>query len=268
MLFSKTFSVFFSTYWKHFHPPPPTIMNRLLLLATTFILLPHSSLAMEKPADAPTTTTDHLTRNPGHHSLRKHAHPPKPHAVGSPPIDTTKIFPLDRTTTLKYPDTVPAAHHKLIGVGDWHGDVAAAVETLVKNGVLSPNCDDSNWFSLVKYNVHPFFDEEDPTFAHVLPDSYFEDAYIPGAAGTCTWIAKDTIVVSTGDFLDRGPDTLKMLWFVGSLEKAAELATLSEEKANTAYVQLLGNHELMNIAGSFRKDSRFFNPNTSHQRFF
>jgi len=60
-----------------------------------------------------------------------------------------------------------------------------------------------------------------------------------------TWIGNDTVVVQTGDVLDRGEDEQAILDLIFKLEDEAKAA-------GGAVVMLLGNHELMNAAGDFR----------------
>lgn len=59
------------------------------------------------------------------------------------------------------------------------------------------------------------------------------------------WTAGDTVIVQTGDVLDRGDDEQEILDLLASLSTQAEAA-------GGAVVRLLGNHELMNAAGDFR----------------
>src|SRR5688572_20846577 len=59
------------------------------------------------------------------------------------------------------------------------------------------------------------------------------------------WIGKDTVVVQTGDVLDRGDDEQAILDLIFKLEGEARAA-------GGAVIMLLGNHELMNGAGDFR----------------
>ena len=59
------------------------------------------------------------------------------------------------------------------------------------------------------------------------------------------WIGKDTVVVQTGDILDRGDDEQAILDLLFDLEGKAKAA-------GGAMIVLLGNHELMNAAGDFR----------------
>ena len=59
------------------------------------------------------------------------------------------------------------------------------------------------------------------------------------------WIGGELVVVQTGDLLDRGNDEWAILeWFARLAEEA--------EAAGGAFHQLLGNHELMNVAGDLR----------------
>ncbi len=59
------------------------------------------------------------------------------------------------------------------------------------------------------------------------------------------WIAGDTVLVQTGDVLDKGPDSRGVLELLMSLEEQAG-------KAGGKLVTVLGNHEIMNIAGDLR----------------
>jgi len=59
------------------------------------------------------------------------------------------------------------------------------------------------------------------------------------------WIGGELVVVQTGDVLDRGDDERALLDLIAALE-------IEAHAAGGAYVQLLGNHELMNGAGDFR----------------
>lgn len=59
------------------------------------------------------------------------------------------------------------------------------------------------------------------------------------------WIGGSTILVQTGDFLDRGPGERPTMDFLRDLPKQAE-------KAGGQVIVLLGNHEVMNLIGDFR----------------
>jgi len=59
------------------------------------------------------------------------------------------------------------------------------------------------------------------------------------------WIGEDLIVVQTGDQLDRGDDEQEIL------ELLARLGVEAEAAGGAVHV-LLGNHELMNVAGDYR----------------
>ncbi|KAH6595363.1 hypothetical protein BASA50_005881 [Batrachochytrium salamandrivorans] len=59
------------------------------------------------------------------------------------------------------------------------------------------------------------------------------------------WIAGNTIVVQTGDVVDRGDDTMKLCAFLRNLADQAK-------EHGGRLIQLLGNHEIMNMAGDLR----------------
>ncbi len=59
------------------------------------------------------------------------------------------------------------------------------------------------------------------------------------------WCGGDLVVVQTGDLLDRGDEEQAILDWVQRLSEEATAA-------GGAFCMLLGNHELMNVAGDFR----------------
>jgi hypothetical protein len=59
------------------------------------------------------------------------------------------------------------------------------------------------------------------------------------------WIAGKTHLVQTGDILDRGPDSRKVMDLLMELEKQAQ-------KAGGRVHSLIGNHEAMNLYGDLR----------------
>ncbi|KAH9267796.1 hypothetical protein BASA83_009735 [Batrachochytrium salamandrivorans] len=59
------------------------------------------------------------------------------------------------------------------------------------------------------------------------------------------WIAGNTIVVQTGDVVDRGADTIKLYALLRALTDQAK-------RHGGRLIQLLGNHETMNMAGDLR----------------
>ncbi len=63
------------------------------------------------------------------------------------------------------------------------------------------------------------------------------------------WIGGALVVVQTGDVLDRGDDEQAILDLIARLEGEARAV-------GGGFVQLLGNHELMNAAGDFRYVTR------------
>jgi hypothetical protein len=58
------------------------------------------------------------------------------------------------------------------------------------------------------------------------------------------WIGKTTTLVQTGDIVDRGPDTIK-------LYKLMQRLTQEATAAGGKVVQLLGNHEIMNLVENY-----------------
>jgi len=63
--------------------------------------------------------------------------------------------------------------------------------------------------------------------------------------GSGEWVAGKTVVVQTGDQLDRGDDEPEVLELFSKLKGKAE-------KAGGAFYVLNGNHEVMNVAGDYR----------------
>ena len=59
------------------------------------------------------------------------------------------------------------------------------------------------------------------------------------------WVGGDTHLVITGDLLDRGPDSRKVMDLIMGLEGQAI-------EAGGRVHQLVGNHEVMNLAGDLR----------------
>ncbi|KAI8892782.1 Metallo-dependent phosphatase-like protein [Globomyces pollinis-pini] len=59
------------------------------------------------------------------------------------------------------------------------------------------------------------------------------------------WCANDTIFVQTGDIVDRGPDTIELYKLMMKL-------TAQAESAGGKVVELLGNHEVMNMHLDYR----------------
>lgn len=59
------------------------------------------------------------------------------------------------------------------------------------------------------------------------------------------WTGGDAVFVQTGDIVDRGPDSLKVIRDLGRLKRQAR-------RAGGRVVTLVGNHEAMNITGDLR----------------
>ena len=59
------------------------------------------------------------------------------------------------------------------------------------------------------------------------------------------WTGGDTVLVQTGDVVDRGPDSLKIIQDLMRLQKEAR-------RAHGQVVALVGNHEAMNLTGDLR----------------
>ena len=105
---------------------------------------------------------------------------------------------------------------RIIAIGDIHGDFKALLKALYKANIIDTNGD---------------WDKNN----------------------------KDTIVIQMGDLLDRGgrghEDTdnyreeIDILQYIEHLNKQA---TDKKDKLNSAFITLIGNHELMNMLGDFR----------------
>ena len=86
---------------------------------------------------------------------------------------------------------------------------------------------------------------------------------IPNTNGDWDESNKDTIVIQLGDLLDRGgrgnEDTdnymeeIEILQFIQHLHKQA---SDPNKNLNSAFITLIGNHELMNLLGDFRYVSK------------
>ncbi|OWM67881.1 shewanella-like protein phosphatase 2 [Punica granatum] len=63
--------------------------------------------------------------------------------------------------------------------------------------------------------------------------------------GNGNWIGGSTTVVQIGDVLDRGPEELKILYFLEKLKQEAA-------KSGGKLITMNGNHEIMNVEGDFR----------------
>jgi len=63
--------------------------------------------------------------------------------------------------------------------------------------------------------------------------------------GRGSWIGGDTVLVQTGDVVDRGPDSLKIIQDLIRLQREAL-------RAHGQVIALVGNHEAMNVTGDFR----------------
>lgn len=59
------------------------------------------------------------------------------------------------------------------------------------------------------------------------------------------WIGGATVLVQTGDVVDRGPDSLKIVQDLMRLQREAD-------RAHGQVIPLVGNHEAMNVTGDFR----------------
>jgi hypothetical protein len=59
------------------------------------------------------------------------------------------------------------------------------------------------------------------------------------------WAGKDTVLVQTGDAVDRGPDSRKIVEELMRLQHEAQFA-------GGQLISLVGNHEAMNVTGDFR----------------
>nr|CAD1819923.1 unnamed protein product [Ananas comosus var. bracteatus] len=65
------------------------------------------------------------------------------------------------------------------------------------------------------------------------------------AAGASRWCGGATVAVQVGDVLDRGGDEIRLLYLLHRLK-------LDAARHGGALLTVLGNHEVMNVAGDFR----------------
>jgi hypothetical protein len=99
------------------------------------------------------------------------------------------------------PSAAPSApSHRIVAVGDLHGDFAA-------------------WRDILR------------------------GAQLVDADGH--WTGGDTVLIQTGDVVDRGPDSLKLIQDIMRLQDEAA-------RAHGRVIALVGNHEAMNILGDLR----------------
>ncbi len=63
--------------------------------------------------------------------------------------------------------------------------------------------------------------------------------------GKGAWIGRDAVLVQTGDVVDRGPDSLKIIQDLVRLQREAQ-------RARGQVIALVGNHEAMNVIGDLR----------------
>ncbi|HET7085883.1 MAG TPA: metallophosphoesterase [Rhizomicrobium sp.] len=94
----------------------------------------------------------------------------------------------------------PGPLHRIIAVGDLHGDFAA-------------------WRDIARA------------------------AQLVGTDGA--WVGGDSILVQTGDVVDRGPDSLKIVQDLMRLQREAS-------RVKGQVIALVGNHEAMNVTGDLR----------------
>merc|ERR1712113_1310373 len=71
----------------------------------------------------------------------------------------------------------------------------------------------------------------------------------PWGGDTYKWAGNDDVLVQTGDIVDRGDDAADIYYLFKVLRKQAE-------KAGGQVINLLGNHELMNIDMDWRYVSK------------
>ena len=63
--------------------------------------------------------------------------------------------------------------------------------------------------------------------------------------GKGAWIGRDAVLVQTGDVVDRGPDSLKIIQDLVRLQREAQ-------RTRGQVIALVGNHEAMNVTGDLR----------------
>lgn len=124
---------------------------------------------------------------------------------------------------------------RIIAIGDVHGDLELAVNSLVISKVIIPTKSRINSIS-VKINSTTVNYEWIGGDTIVVQIGDQNDSCRPNQTGSCDYLKDDT------------PDDIKIFKFYNDLH---ELAT----KKNGAVYSLLGNHEIMNVQGDFKYTS-------------
>jgi len=122
--------------------------------------------------------------------------------------------PQDRVPHPSHPSADAAEaliHRRLVAVADLHGDYEHALNVLEMANIIDAS----------------------------------DEARLPD--GTPRWIAGHDSLVSTGDIVDRGPDTIKLYRMFQSLRRQA-----AAQDPPGFVVNLLGNHEVMNALKDWR----------------
>ena len=158
---------------------------------------------------------------------------------------------------LYFVSSVPENNKKdtrpIVAIGDLHDDWDNTIKVLLKANLIKPDIECINyietdteiesivcgifWFGQTWNAIKGFINTN--IFKQPIPPSNILDYK---CSYGYVWNGNDTILVQTGDIVDRGPYGFIIYQFLQVLKKQ------SHEKGGDV-ILLLGNHELMNLRG-------------------
>jgi len=159
----------------------------------------------------------------------------------------------------EYQPTVLPAVENLYAIGDIHGDLKVAIDSLFLAKVI-----DKNYSTLVKNNI---INKEILNKISESKDSnYTSEKVAKDISDNINWTGKDSVIVQVGDQVDRCRPKEKMCHEEGATidDEPSDLLilylmTFLDKKArvhNGKIVSLFGNHELMQTFGNFNYVSK------------
>lgn len=145
-------------------------------------------------------------------------------------------------------------YHRVVCVGDFHGDMDQALSLLRSANVISvqPDYYKQHLLEEAEAEVFPMKEKDKEGMSAIdrnnLNKGMVENkraALMMGStAGSHHWCGGKLLLISTGDAMDVGPDDLEILRFFMRLEREAAAV-------GGKVVYLLGNHEMLNLQGNF-----------------